>query len=61
MLDDEGMPFRDPAADEALFAAIRAGLDRDRVELVELDLHVNDPDFAAAMVDRLHALLAAAR
>jgi uncharacterized protein (UPF0261 family) len=61
MLDDDGMPFRDPDADEALFAAIRAGLDQGRVELVELDLHVNDPDFAAAMVDRLHALLTAAR
>lgn len=49
----DGAPFHDPAADQALFEAIRSGLDRDRVELVELDLDINDPAFAAAMVDRL--------
>ena len=54
------MPFWSPEADAALFDAIRAHLDRARVELVELDLHVNDPAFADAMADRLLAMLAAA-
>jgi uncharacterized protein (UPF0261 family) len=59
MIDAEGMPFWSPEADAALFDAIRATVDRARVELVELDLHVNDPAFADAMADRLTAMLAA--
>jgi uncharacterized protein (UPF0261 family) len=46
-------PFYDPEADAALFEAIRTGIDGSRVELVELDTHINDPAFATAMVDRL--------
>ena len=52
MIDAEGQPFHDPEADEALFAALRGGLG-DRVELVEMDCNVNDPEFAAAMADKL--------
>jgi uncharacterized protein (UPF0261 family) len=51
-IDVEGGPFYDPAADEALFDGLRANLSPN-VELHELDLHVNDPEFAQAMVDRL--------
>jgi uncharacterized protein (UPF0261 family) len=58
MIDAEGMPFWSPEADAALFAAIRATVDPAWVELVELDLHVNDPAFADAMADRLTAMLA---
>lgn len=53
MIATEGQPFYDPEADDALFAAIRDGINRDRVELHELDLDVNDPKFAETMVDRL--------
>jgi uncharacterized protein (UPF0261 family) len=60
MIDAEGMPFHDPVADAALFGAIRANLDRSKVELVELDLNINDPAFADAMADRLLEMLAAA-
>ena len=56
-IDVEGMPFYDPAADKALFEAIRKHLDRSKVELVELDLAINDPAFADAMVDRLQKML----
>ncbi len=59
MIDADGMPFWSPEADAALFDAIRATVDRARVDLVELDLHVNDPAFADAMADRLLAMLAA--
>ncbi|TDE09925.1 Tm-1-like ATP-binding domain-containing protein [Jiangella asiatica] len=51
----EGGPFHDPVADAALFDAIRDTVDRGVVELVELDLDVNDPAFAAAMARRLDA------
>jgi uncharacterized protein (UPF0261 family) len=56
MIDAEGQPFHDPEADEALFAALREGLD-ERVELIELDNNVNDPEFAAAMADKLDAYM----
>lgn len=56
-IDVEGMPFHDPVADAALFGAIRAHLDRSKVELVELDMAINDPAFADAMVDRLQKML----
>jgi uncharacterized protein (UPF0261 family) len=61
LIDVEGQPFHDPEADAALFAAVREGLDRERVELVELDLDVNDPAFAEAMAERLDALVGSAR
>jgi uncharacterized protein (UPF0261 family) len=56
MIATDGQPFHDPAADEALFAALREGLS-ENVELHELDLDVNDPAFADAMADRLHELI----
>ena len=60
MIDAEGMPFHDPVADAALFDALRANLDRSRVDLVEIDANVNDPAFADAMADRLLGMLAKA-
>jgi uncharacterized protein (UPF0261 family) len=43
-IDREGQPFDDPVARRALHEAIRSGLPRDQV--IELDLHINDPAFA---------------
>ena len=51
----EGQPFYDPEADEALFAALRENLDP-AIEVHWLDTHINDPEFARAMADRLHEL-----
>jgi uncharacterized protein (UPF0261 family) len=51
-IDVEGGPFYDPAADEALFQALRDNRP-ENVELHELEHNVNDPEFAIAMVDRL--------
>ncbi|HEX3751289.1 MAG TPA: Tm-1-like ATP-binding domain-containing protein [Streptosporangiaceae bacterium] len=56
-IDVPGAPFRDEAADRALFGAIRDQLDTERVELVEMDTDVNDDRFADAMADRLHQLI----
>ena len=50
-IDREGQPFDDPAARRALHDAIKAGLPGDRV--VELDLHINDPEFAEAAAMKL--------
>jgi uncharacterized protein (UPF0261 family) len=49
-----GQVFHDAAADEALFASLRAHVDGERVEVHELDVDINDLEFALAMAERLH-------
>jgi uncharacterized protein (UPF0261 family) len=56
-IDVDGQPFRDAEADEALFDALREGVDASKVEVHEVDVDVNDPAFATAMADRLHELI----
>jgi len=56
MIDVEGQPFHDPAADRALIDGLRETLD-ERVEVHELDMDINDERFAAAMARRLHELV----
>jgi len=60
-IDVPGQPFHDPEADRALFDALREGLDGSDVEVHESEADVNDPAFATAMADRLHALIEARR
>jgi uncharacterized protein (UPF0261 family) len=55
-IDAEGKPFWDPQADAALFQSIRNWISP-TVERVELDLHINDPAFAAACVGKLLELM----
>ena len=51
MIDAEGQPFYDPEADAALFAAIEAKFKPTaKRRLLKYDLHINDPQFAAALV-----------
>lgn len=57
----DGGPFHDPAADDALFAAIREHLDQSRVRLIELDTHINDPEFAQVAAEELDDLIARAQ
>jgi uncharacterized protein (UPF0261 family) len=56
-IDAEGQPFHDPAADTALFAALRerAG---PHVRIVEVDAHINDPAFADVLAAETIALMA---
>jgi uncharacterized protein (UPF0261 family) len=60
-IDADGQPFHDPEADEALFRALRQDVDRDSVEVHEVDANINDPAFAIAMADRLHELIEESR
>src|SRR5207248_8174429 len=55
-IDAEGKPFWWPEADAALFQSVRNWI-APGVELVELDLHINDPAFAAACADKLLAMM----
>jgi len=52
IISDEGKAFHDPAADAALFTAIKTNLRQD-IPLVELDCAINDEAFAEACVDAL--------
>jgi uncharacterized protein (UPF0261 family) len=56
-LDAPGKPFHDPAADAALFKALEQTVRRTSSrQLVRLPYHVNDPQFAAALVEAFRAL-----
>ncbi|WP_100959525.1 ABC transporter permease [Bosea sp. FBZP-16] len=61
-LDAPGQAFHDPAADTALFQAleqtVRTGPNR---QLIRLPLHINDPAFAAALVQQFRTLHAGRR
>lgn len=56
MLDAVGQPFHDAEADRVLFQSLRdhAG---PNVVIREVDAHINDPEFAAALADELLASL----
>jgi len=56
ILDGDGQPFCDRAADEAMFAALRAGLRRG-IEVVEVDANINDAAFAEQAVALLRRLM----
>jgi uncharacterized protein (UPF0261 family) len=58
-IDRTGQPFDDPAARNALHDAIRSGARA--IEVVDLDLHINDPEFADAAALRLIELMKPAR
>jgi uncharacterized protein (UPF0261 family) len=51
LLDAQGQAFFDPEADEALFAALEAGVEQteDR-RVVRIPHNINDPEFAAAVL-----------
>jgi uncharacterized protein (UPF0261 family) len=59
MIAVEGQVFHDADADAALFAGLRETL-ADSVEVHEVDTDINDPEFAVAMADRLHAVIGGA-
>ncbi len=56
-LDIEGGAFHDPAANDALFQALRDTVIQtpDR-QLVELDMHINDPAFAEAAISNFNEI-----
>jgi uncharacterized protein (UPF0261 family) len=55
-IDAEGKPFWWPEADAELFDAIRRNVEPS-VKLIEHDLHINDPEFAAAAARTLLELI----
>jgi uncharacterized protein (UPF0261 family) len=59
-IDAEGKPFWWPEADAALFQSLRNWISP-RVEMIELDTHINDPAFAEAAASKLLAMFDVAR
>jgi uncharacterized protein (UPF0261 family) len=52
MIDAPDMPFYDPEADEALFAALEATVEQnENRKLLRVPYNVNDPEFVAALVE----------
>lgn len=58
--DHEGRVFFDPEADRAFVAALKA-VTTDHVRVTEVDLHVNDPEFADVLVKSLVELMPSER
>jgi uncharacterized protein (UPF0261 family) len=56
-LSIEGGPLYDPESDLVLIKSLRRLLNRDVVQLVEMDCAYNDDVFAQAIADRFLALL----
>jgi uncharacterized protein (UPF0261 family) len=54
-IDRAGQPFNDPVAREALFAELRGRCGT--AELIELDAHINDAEFAEAAANKLIELM----
>lgn len=57
MIDAPEQPFYGKAEDEMLFETIRKHIDKNKVELVEMDNHINDDDFALAAAKKLVSYL----
>ncbi len=56
-IDVKGQPFYLPEADAALFQSLRDTIDKSKVELIEMQQNINDPEFAEALADKLLAML----
>ena len=56
-LSEEGMPFYDADADEALRVAITDNLDMAKVEYIELDVHINTEEFGVTAAKKLIELI----
>lgn len=59
LIDAPGMPFHDPDADAALFEALERTVEQtDARRLLRLPLHINDADFAQALVESWNEIAA---
>ena len=56
-IDAEGQPFYGPEEDAALFETLRAGIDPQKVECIEMQANINDQAFALAAAKKLVALM----
>lgn len=57
MIDSEGQPFYGPEEDAMLFNTLRRLVNKDKVEIVEMDHNINDEIFAVAAAQKLIDLM----
>lgn len=57
MIDAKGQPFYGEKEDETLFSVIRENIDREKVELIEMDNNINDDEFALMAAKKLLELI----
>ncbi|WP_040211079.1 Tm-1-like ATP-binding domain-containing protein [Clostridium polynesiense] len=57
MIDKEGEPFYGPEEDKALFDTLKEKVNTEKVEIVEMDSHINDRSFAEAAAQKLIDLM----
>ena len=57
MIDAEGQPFYGPEEDAALFKTLKDEIDPAKAEVIEMDAHVNDDEFAIAAAQKLIDLM----
>ena len=61
-IDAAGQPFHDPTADAVLFEELESLVEQSELRrIVRLPLHINDPEFAKALVDEFQRLWAMRR
>jgi len=56
-IDAEGQPFYGPDEDKALFDTLKNGVNKDVVEIIEMDNNINDQEFAVAAARKLIELM----
>lgn len=56
-LDAEGQAFHGPDEDTMLFDTLREEIDQSKVEMIEIDAHINDEKFALSAAKKLIELL----
>jgi len=56
--DRENLPHWEPAGNQAFIDALKAGL-KSSIPLIELDAHINDPEFIDPVIDAFMAMMAA--
>jgi len=57
MIDAKDMAFEGVEEDKALFQALRDNIDTKKVELIEMNNHINDKEFAIALAKKLIELM----
>lgn len=56
-IDAEGQPFYGPKEDAVLFQTLRDGVNRENVEIIEMNHNINDREFAVYAAEKLMELM----
>ena len=57
MIDAKGEDFYGEKEDEMLFNTLRENIDNDNVEIIEMNNHINDEEFALTAAKKLVELM----